>query len=47
MSGARFPVRRSTLAGIALASLLATLFLALAVAHGNAPFWFETPPSGR
>jgi membrane-associated phospholipid phosphatase len=34
-------VRRSTLAVIALACLLATVFLALAVAHANAPYWFE------
>jgi membrane-associated phospholipid phosphatase len=34
-------VRRPTLAVIALASLLATLILALAVAHDNAPYWFE------
>ena len=34
-------MRRSTLTVIALASLLATAILGLAVAHGNAPYWFE------
>ena len=36
-------MRRSTLTVIALASLLATAILGLAVAHRNAPYWFEDP----